>query len=188
MEEIRKDPSVKPDRITLNSYLSVYAEAVYPAKKIIGIRHNEFSRIKAYEIFDSFDKYGLVPDAFSFKALIRMHIRMKQIESAIQVKEIMNKKGILLNEEGYGLLVDALTHRGMVVEALNMIEEASDKNVTIAEKHLKLVRARCKKLGFRHPNITEDPLLWAKEIKVMRRTRKSKSERKIRPLQNAYYV
>ena len=51
------------------------------------------------------------------------------------------------DSETYGLLIESLTHRQMYVEALNFLEEASDKNVHIPNRHIRLLRTRCEKLG-----------------------------------------
>lgn len=46
---------------------------------------------KAYEVFDSFKDYGVTPNVVTYRALIRMHILHKDIETAMKVKEQMKE-------------------------------------------------------------------------------------------------
>ena len=123
MEDMLSDENVKPDLHTMNSYMAVFAEAVNPNNHKLAKHHNEISAERALEVFDSFQKYDLVPNEFTFKTLIRMHIRMKHLDKALEVKAVMDKKGLTLPFDGYGILIESLSHRDKLSEALNLLEE-----------------------------------------------------------------
>jgi pentatricopeptide repeat protein len=164
---------IKPDVTTLTSYMSVYSEA---------LQYKE-----ALKIFKSFGAFGVTPTSNSYRAIVKMHIRRKDIDRAVDVKEDMLKAGVLPDSETYGLIVESMAHRNMVVEGLKLLEEATEKRVRIPERHMKFLRARCEKLGIQHPDMPPNPKQWVKDMKQMRRATKHDSERKVEPLRSALY-
>ena len=141
----------------------------------------------AVQIFDEFKAFGLVPTAKTYKVLIRMYIRLKNIEMAIQIKDDMKKLNIIPDNESYGIIIESYTHRNMIVEALKILEEATEHKLHIAERHIKQLRARCKNLGVKHPNIPEDPNQWIKDVKQVRKDKRHASNRDIHRVQSATF-
>jgi tetratricopeptide (TPR) repeat protein len=166
----------KPDAITLNTYMSTYAEA--------------YKQDDALEIFDSFPKFGLVPDARSYRILIRMHIRCKNISAAMKAKEEAVKVlGDSYNDgEAYGLLIESWAHRRELVESLKLLEEATDKNIRIHERFIRNLRAQCEKLGVVHPNMPPNSRQWIKNLKEERRKSAKANQRRIEPIRSALFT
>lgn len=164
------DRKIKPSSYCLNSLLSVYAEALMVDK--------------ALEVFESFDLYKVTYDTSTYRALIRMHVRTKNIEEAVNRKNEAIQKNISVAAESYGILVESFMHRGNLIDALKVVEEAADRNIKIPEYSLRHIRSRCKKLGIEHPNISEDPNQWVKDIKKMRRDQANTSDSRIHDIRS----
>jgi hypothetical protein len=164
---------VRPDVVTLTTMMGVYAEAH---------RADE-----ALAVLKRFETNGLVPNASTYRTLVRMHILKKDIAAAIACKDEMVGRGLHPDAETYGLLVQSLTHRDMVVEGLKMLEEAAGAGVAIADRHVRFLRSRCDTLGIKHPNIPADPRAWAKDVKKMRNATKHSSKRKVEAVKSAMY-
>jgi pentatricopeptide repeat protein len=145
--------------LTLNSYLRVYTEAVQ-----VDLLDQVMSR---------FEEYGLAPDSYTYKHIIRMYVRAKEIDKALEYKREASSKGIQLAGVTYGLLLESLTHRDRLVEALKLLEEATDKRIFMPERHLRILRSRCKTLRVTHPDMPVDPNQWAKDLKARRRKYKN---------------
>jgi pentatricopeptide repeat protein len=126
----------------------------------------------------------IAPDNATYESLIRMFVRAKDLDSALKMKTDMQALQLVPTQESFGLLVRAFTHRDMIVEALQMVEEAKRNNVPILERNLTVLRNRCKKLGVTHPDLGPDPLAWAKQAKTVRRNMKESSQRSIQSLQS----
>jgi len=157
---------IQPDVKVMNELLAVHAEAVHVEE--------------ALAVFDRFSKFGLEPNERTYRYLIQMHVRNGDINAALQLKDEMKQsKGIVPHKDSYGLILQSLTHREMLVEALKVLEEASLDQCTIQEGHLRFLRSRCEKLGIKHPNIPADPKQWVKDSKEMRRKLKHSPQSRI---------
>ena len=156
--EARKLPI---DRIILNSFLSVYTEAV------------KVDRLN--EALVLFEKHNVSLDRFSYKHIIRMYIRARDISTAMKYREEAEAAGILLEGAAYGILMQSLTQRNMVVDALKILEYAADNKIMIPERFLRLLRIRCRKLNVKHPNMPADPSEWVKYVSLMRKKLKNSS-------------
>jgi hypothetical protein len=53
-------------------------------------------RQEALQIFDTFEKYEIKPNQYTYRSLIRMHIYGKDIQSALNLKEDMVKMVIFV--------------------------------------------------------------------------------------------
>ena len=164
---------IKPDVATLTSYMAVYADAS---------RHKQ-----ALQIFNEFKSFGIVPTAKTYKVLVRMYIRLKDIKMAFQTKEDMKKLNLIPDNETYGILIESYTHRNMVVEALKELEESAEQGIHISERHIKQLRSRCKTLGVKHPNMPADPNQWIKDVKQVRKDKRHSSNRDIHRVQSAMF-
>lgn len=155
----------------LNNYLSVYTEAI------------------AYKSIDKailqFEAHGITLDTYSYKHLIRMYVRVKDITSAMACKEEAINRGVALCGSTYGLLLESLTRRSMIVDAIKIFEESLDKKVTLPEKHLRFFRSRCKKLHVVHPDMPADPNLWVKEVRAERKRYRNTSDAKLERVRTA---
>ena len=172
MRQMRQE-KLTPDVVTLTTMMGVYGEAH---------RADE-----ALAVLKRFDKHNLVPNASTYRTLVRMHILKKDIAAAIACKEQMVVRGLQPDAETYGLLVQSLTHRDMVVEGLQMLEEATGAGVSLADRHVRFLRSRCDTLGIKHPNIPADPRAWAKDVKKMRTATKHTNKRKVEAVKSAMY-
>eukprot|EP00596_Hydrurales_sp_CCMP1899_P009749 CAMPEP_0119036198 /NCGR_PEP_ID=MMETSP1177-20130426/3729_1 /TAXON_ID=2985 /ORGANISM="Ochromonas sp, Strain CCMP1899" /LENGTH=1120 /DNA_ID=CAMNT_0006995643 /DNA_START=103 /DNA_END=3462 /DNA_ORIENTATION=+ len=140
--------------IFLTSYMSVFTNTMDKFSHL-----NDFGQ-QALEIFDSFEKYDIKPDQKTYRSLFRMHIYGKDIQSALSLKEDMVSKGIIPDAESYGLLMQSCGQRDMLVEALKLLEETSERGIQVHDRQIKHLRSRCVGLGIQHPNMPEDPKEW----------------------------
>jgi hypothetical protein len=118
---------------------------------------------------------------------VKMYILAKDIDKAIIMKENMKNLGFIPDRVTYGMIIEAYTHRHMIVEALKQLEEASAYNHIIPERHLSVLRITCKNLGVQHPNMPDDPNQWIKDAKKIRKDRKQASNRPIQFLQSKMF-
>jgi len=155
-----QEGQILPTAETLNALLSVYAEC---------LRNHD-----AIAVYKAFPKYGVKPTPKTYQTLLRMYVRRKDVNSALALKQDMQSQelGVSINPDAstFGILINTLTHRGELPEALNLLEEATKLNLKVNDKHLKLLRARCESLGVRHPHLPANPQEWVKKIKVSKRT------------------
>ena len=98
------------------------------------------------------------------------------------------KVSVRPDAETYGMLIQSLTHRDMVVESLQLLEEATKNHIEIADRHIRYLRSRCASLGIKHPNMPLDPREWAKDVKKMRHASKFTSKRRIEHVKSAMYM
>ena len=159
------------DARTLNALVAVYAEAVrvHDVGKTL-------SRFEENEI--SFDCY-------TYRHLIRMHVRARNIDRAMELKAQSDKQGLRLEGVTYGLLIESLTHRDMLVDALKLLEEATEKKIKIPERHVKVLRARCKTLRVVHPDMPADPTQWAKDVRATRKNLRHTSDSRVEHIRTA---
>jgi pentatricopeptide repeat protein len=154
----------------LNMLLTVHCEA----------QHEE----DAYKVLSQFPNFGVVPGLAAYRSMVIMHVKNKKIGKALEAKGEMIKSGVKPDGLTYGMLMESLSHRDMLVEALQLLEEASDSKVKVPEKHLRYLRSRCRTLGINHPNMRADPKLWVREMKALRRRFKHASQSKIESVRN----
>jgi len=148
--------SVEPDVDTLSAYMSVASEYG--------------NMTAALDIIDKFAvKHDLAPDASTYLRLIRMHVFMKDINGAMERLKEMKDRNLEPDKHAYGFLIQSLSHRNMLVEAIKLLEEAHDKGIVVSNRHIKKLRAHCEKLGVEHPAIYPDPDAWVKDVKEIRR-------------------
>lgn len=155
------EKNVKPDVETLTAYMSVYSEAA-----------------KLSESLDILDKFAadhdLLPNENTYLYLIRMHIYLKDIDGALQRFQEMKDRELAPTGKIYGTLIQSLTHRDKLVEALQLLEEAHKLDIHISNTYIKKLRNRCENLGVTHPYIPDDPNQWAKDVKEFRKKAKGK--------------
>jgi hypothetical protein len=154
------EQGIQPDVDTLTSYMSVYSEASKLDESI-----------NLIEKFAS--DHDLIPNEKTYLSLIRLHIFLKDINGAMARFHEMKERDLPINGKIYGTLIQSLTHRDQLVEALQLLEEASSKQIHISNTFIKKLRNRCEKLGVTHPDIPEDPERWVKEVKEFRKKTKS---------------
>jgi pentatricopeptide repeat protein len=149
-----------------NKYLAVFAEAVHVEKALM--------------VWEEMKSKGIPSDASTYAILIRMYIRNKQIDKAIQLKdEMIHEKKLTPLSETYGLFIQSFTHRDMIVESLKLLEESARYKLTLPERDIRMLRNRCNKLEVTHPNLPADPIAWVKDVKKIRHDRRHASRRKI---------
>lgn len=168
------EPRLSVTVTTLNSYMYVLAEA-FRVDEAMNIFKNSFKTMK------------LKPDNFTYKVLIRMFIRKKDLDSALKCKQDADKKNIMLLGESYGILIESCMHRDKVVEALKLFEEASSKKLRINEKYLKVLRGRCRNLRVEHPDLANDPNQWVRDTKEMNKRMKGFSNSVVQELRSAVF-
>lgn len=151
---------VDPDAETLTAYMSVYSEA----NRMEG----------ALDVIDKFaTDHQLEPTENTYHRLIRCHIFLKDINGAQGRLEEMKARGLVPTRETYGLLIQSLSNRDSLVEALHLLEEATAQGLKISNTYIKKLRARCAKLGVEHPDVYPDPNLWVREVKDVRKKSKN---------------
>jgi hypothetical protein len=131
---------------------------------------------------------GLAPSGFTLQWLIRMHVRRGDIDSALAVKADADNRSLALDAHSSGLLINSLTKRNMLVEALKLLEDCSDRKMLIPNSFVHLLRVRCAKLGIEHPNMPSDPNFWVKRVKADRQRTKTSPKRKLQGIQSKLFI
>ena len=154
------EQGIQPNRETLTRYMSV---------------HSECGRLQgALDIIDKMSaQHDLLPDEETYHRLIRGHIFIKDIDGALGRLSEMKERNLRADREVYGILINSLSHRDRLVEALQLLETAAAEGLKIQNCHIKKLRARCAKLGVEHPDIYPDPNEWVKEVKERRKKSKN---------------
>jgi hypothetical protein len=151
---------IQPNVETLTLYMSVYSEAAKLDESI--------NLIEKFAM-----NHDLLPNEQTYHALIRMHIFLKDVNGAMTRFHEMKERDLPVTGKIYGTLIQTLTHRDQLVEALQLLEEATEKKIHISNTFLKKLRNRCEKLNVSHPDLPEDPEKWVKEVKEFRKKTKS---------------
>lgn len=154
----------------LNNFLAVYTEAV------------QLHRVDA--VLGLFDAHNVRLDTHTYKHLIRMYVRARDVPRAVELKAEAAARGISLTGSTYGILVESLTGQGKLVEAIKLFEETVDKKVKIPERYLRALRSRCKTLRIVHPDMPADPNQWAKDVRELRRATRHTSDSKVEALRS----
>ncbi len=178
-EKVFKDMlsnNIVPSVHTITNYVSVFAEAVHVDK--------------ALEAMKLFDYHNVKPNNMTYKALIKMHVKNKNdVFSALETKKEMESRGLIPCKNTYGYLIEFMTFRDMIPEALNMVDEAHvTRGYRVPEKHLMLLRKKCRSLGLKHPAMPADPKQWVYDMHHVRKTTKNATQRKIQSIKSKMVV
>jgi len=165
---------IAPDEVTMNNLLMVYAEA----KDVDGAMN---------VLRDDFTKANIRPYQHAYNIMIRMHVRRGEWKDALKGLDIARAKGIRPSGEAVGLVLHTLTKRDLLVEALQLLEEATYDDVNIPEKHIKLLRLRCKKLGVKHPDMPSDPYQWVRDMHETRKKLKLTSQKRVQGVRSKLF-
>lgn len=146
--EMTVEKGMRPSRVTLNSMLNVYANAL---------------RLRSAETFvrETFAKYETEPDKYTYRVLMHMYVRAKRTAQAESLLETIKRKQadgeIEVDAVVYGLLVDLYARKRQMRRALVVLEEADAAGVAVEEKFLKKIRKLTEKYGVFTDLIPEDP-------------------------------
>jgi len=165
---------IEPDAYTFTSYLTVYANGGYDKD--------------ATQIFkDTFNETtGLQPHYRTYRSLIQMQLRKKNLEKAIELKNEMISAGIQPDSEIHGIFIETYAQRKMLVEGLKELEEATIKGLTIPERLVRHLRSQCRNMQIKHPDMPADPKEWVRDVKKNRRDLRNVSKRDTQQLQSLY--
>jgi pentatricopeptide repeat protein len=168
-----KVDGVQPNVRLYNDFISVFMESC------------DLSRTA--EIFKVMkeDKVPMLP--LTYESMMRMFLRSKDFAGTVVTFENM-KKDKAYNPECFGLMVESYTHRNMIVEALQVLEEAKELNMRIPERNLTILRNTCRNLGVAHPDMPPDPKQWVKDLKVTQRRKKFAGKRRIQSVSTLSYI
>lgn len=119
----------EPSSVSLDAYLSVFTEARIESDVL--------------PVLDLYDKFGIEMSSQSYCSRVAMYVKAKDIQKAMELYREMTQRGLVPDSTTVGLLIESATHRGLVVEALRLLEEAAEKKVTVPEKNLRILRSRC---------------------------------------------
>jgi pentatricopeptide repeat protein len=171
------------DEVTLTCLLSVFSES---------LRDEEAEAV----LHNLFPLHDVQPTALTYRSLIRMYVRRREIGKALALKDAMLAAEAKGAAEGavvvpcgvsWGLMIESLTHREDLKTALLTLEEAKSHSVLVPEKHLRHLRARCIKLGIEHPDLPRDPVAWARHMKAVRKKNVKDSQRKVQGVKSALF-
>jgi pentatricopeptide repeat protein len=171
------------DEVTLTCLLSVFSES---------LRDEEAEAV----LHNLFPLHDVQPTALTYRSLIRMYVRRKEIGKALALKDTMLAAEAKGAAEGavvvpcgvsWGLMIESLTHREDLKTALLTLEEATSHSVVVPEKHLRHLRARCINLGIEHPDLPRDPVAWARHMKAVRKKNVKDSQRKVQGVKSALF-
>lgn len=90
LDEMRSKESCKPT-------LQVFTTLIYGA----GIVRNA---VRARELFDEMDKWGITPDRGAHNALMGAYVRTRDLQSAMAVMDAMERKGVGLDDVSYNTM------------------------------------------------------------------------------------
>jgi hypothetical protein len=169
------DSDISPGADTLASLISVFGNAgrIRNVKELI-------AQFKAV--------HNVEPNRRAYDAIIKTHILAKDIDSALQAKDECIKNNMIPGREAYGMLLQSLTNRNMLEQALLTLEECSDRGVKIQERNIKKLRSRCESLGIVHPDLPANPAAWVKAVKEVRWNKRNTSQRRIEPIRSSFYT
>jgi pentatricopeptide repeat protein len=168
----------KPNSQTLTALLSVYSESLNVEDTL--------------RVFGGFRAYDLKPTQQAFSHMFRMFIRLGNIDAAMELKndiqqfEDAGKRPMQPCSKSFGYLVNYFTSQDDIPQALKLLEEATSLGYKIPERHLRVLRGRCKGLGVRHPDLGSDPLHWAKNMKKMAKQKHS-TQRRVEQVRSSSY-
>lgn len=81
-----------------------------------------------------------------------------------------------------------MIQRNMIVDSILMLEQSNDFDHTLLERHIRLLRSRCSKIGIKHPSIAKDPHEWKNSLIESRKVIKDwPSNRKNKALMNGIF-
>ncbi|KAL7685251.1 putative T-complex protein 1, eta subunit [Plasmopara halstedii] len=146
--EMTFEKGLNPSVITLNSMISVYANAL---------------RLRSAEVFlkDTFSKFDLKPNEFTYRTMMQMYVRAKRTMQAEQLIELVRSEidsgDLEADDVTFGLLVDHYARKRLMRRALTTLEEADTLGLQLQEKHLKKIRALTENYGIFSDLIPEDP-------------------------------
>ena len=166
---------LKPDVTVLTELMAVHSEAAHVDD--------------ALEVFGRFSEFNVTANERTYRYLIMMHIRNKDVQSAIDVKDAMKMKGMIPHKDSYGVIIQTLVQRDRIIESLKLLEESAICHERpIPEKYIKYLRARCVKLKIKHPNIPPDPNEWMKKSKANRKNLRHSSQSRIENLRSRTFL
>uniref|UniRef100_K3W678 PROP1-like PPR domain-containing protein n=1 Tax=Globisporangium ultimum (strain ATCC 200006 / CBS 805.95 / DAOM BR144) TaxID=431595 RepID=K3W678_GLOUD len=146
--EMTVEKNMDVSAATLNSMLNVYANAL---------------RLRSAETFvsETFAKYDVQPDKYTYRVLMHMYVRGKRVAQAERVLETIKRKAaegeIEADGVTFGLLVDLYARKRQLRRALVVLEDADAACVQVEEKFLKKIRKLTEKFGVFTDLIPEDP-------------------------------
>jgi hypothetical protein len=133
-----------------------------------------------------FEQFNVRPTAFLYEKAVVGYVRAKDVEKADEFMKKTIDLRLRPTSRAYGVLIEAHTHRGNIVEGLKLLEDATKRNIKVPEGNLKQLRARCETLGIKHPDMPPNPVQWVKDVKLIRRRQKMASQRVIEPIRSAF--
>jgi len=165
------------DTGTLNNLLRVYALA--------------FRLNRAKDVFYSqFAERGLVPDSFTYAAMIEMYVRVGRMEDAVEIASNARKEfgDHVLNCSTYGNLIDGFARKKQFEECWKLLRTMRRLKYKPYEKHMRLLRIRCVQEKVRPPDglVPRDPNAWRKPKvigKALKSVYASKKNKKLTDMQ-----
>lgn len=155
---------------------------------LIGVVGNATLHRKAEALIEKFKtEHGVSLNNKGHDAIIKMHIIRHDISSALEAKNRMRELGMYPSRDIYGMLLQSLSARKMIEEALLTLEESADRGIKIRDVYLRPLRHECKKLGITHPDIPEDPMAWVNAVKEARKNSKNRSRSRVQPVQSGMF-
>ncbi|DAZ95204.1 TPA: hypothetical protein N0F65_013049 [Lagenidium giganteum] len=146
--EMTVEKGMAPSVVTLNSMLSVYANAL---------------RLRSAETFlrEKFEQFDIEPTHFTYRTLMQMYVRANRTHEAEslmeEVKRQVEEGSVQKDAVTFGLLVDHYARQKQLRSALTTLEEADELGLQLSEKYYKKVRKLTEKFGIFTELIPEDP-------------------------------
>ncbi|KAF9671169.1 hypothetical protein SADUNF_Sadunf12G0019500 [Salix dunnii] len=120
-------------RLALKTFTRIKGEfSMQPSVKLLNTLLNVFVQNKRYSLVGSTlknckDKYGVLPNVFSFNILIKALCKKNDVESALKVFDEMPTMGMIPNLVTYTTILGGFVSRGDLVNAEKVFSEVLDK-------------------------------------------------------------
>jgi len=150
----------------LDSVLAVYTKA---------LREDDVEQFLA----KYYEGMGNEPTLRTYRTLVEMHLRLKQTDKAMELKDEALQSQLQPDREIHGPLLQKLVRTDRLQEALALLDEAQQLGLTIRERHVRDLRMKLVKEGLAidHPSIGPDPEQWRRNLSKNRRSKKRRDNR-----------
>jgi hypothetical protein len=148
-----------PDAWTLNTVLAAYCAAGDDASAY-GFLTREFAR------------WRVQPSVVTYRSLIRLAVAQRRTDTAQGVLGTLAAHALRPDRDCYGMVVHALARDWRVKDAIALLVQAREAGAPLPEHWVALLRARCKELAIRHPDVPEHPVAWQFSPRALEARRK----------------
>lgn len=157
-----QEQGMTPDAVCLNTVVLTLAEA-RRERDVLEFMQTEFP------------KHAVAPTERTYRALVRMYVQTRRVDTAAQVVAAMRASGLPPSRDTMGWLVHGYAASRKLDKAFRVLEEMEAAGLRCSEHYGFLLRQRCKEMRVWHPLVPQSPVAWQfseKAIKARKATGK----------------